>query len=123
MYAAQRVVRTPEWTYQRTYHPGVFEHAPVSLWAADDVHQLRDVAAGHPSVVEALQQQLSDWRSTTTTATGQPDPMDEVLGTGGPFRYVRPDRWARTLREQNREADADRMLARIAEQGLDRVDA
>lgn len=122
LYSAQRVVRTEDWLYQRTYHPGVFEHAPVSLFAADDVHQTQDLASDQPEVVRRLQGELDDWRRAQLERTQLPDPMDEILATGGPFRYVQPDQWARLLREKGRGADADRMLDAIARQGMSAVE-
>ncbi|SED96688.1 sulfatase family protein [Ruania alba] len=121
LYSAQRVVRTREWLYRRSYHPGLYAAEDVGLFAVDDRAQLRNMANEQPDVVAELAAHLEDWRTAHLARSGAPDPMDEILGTGGPFRYIQPGPWARYLRETGSSQEADRMERVIAETGLDRV--
>ncbi|WP_152352515.1 sulfatase family protein [Brachybacterium subflavum] len=113
LYCAQRVVRTPQWLYQRTYHPGVFEHRPTSLYDAEDVHQIDDVADAHPGTVAELEEELVAWRREQLARTDLPDPLDEILAGGGPYRYVQLEQWMRLLGEHGRESEARRLRAHI----------
>ena len=114
LYACQRAVRTKQWLYQRTYHPGLFQHTEQSLWAiADDTHQQHDVADNQPAVIAQLDDVLSAWRSDALDRSVGVDPLDEIIGAGGPYRYFTPDRWADRLRNQGRDraATATEMVA------------
>lgn len=113
LYSCQRVVRTPDWLYQRSYHPGLYEFEDVALFdIVRDRHQTTNLASVHPDVVTDLDHRLTAWREAGM-ASGQPDPMEEILASGGPFRYITPDRWADRLRRHGRREDADRLDARI----------
>lgn len=101
LYAAQRALRTPRWLYQETYHPGLFPHAPISLFAIDeDPHQQHDVAEDHPEIVEDLHERMSEWRQQHLEVTHAPDPLDLIVDGGGPYRYIGRRQWADRLSSQ-----------------------
>ena len=111
VYSCQRAVRTPDWLYVRTYHPGLFPFEETALHRMpDDRHQTTNVAAEHGDVVGRLDDVLQDWLREQLPSGD--DPMAAII-RAGPWRYVQPDRWISRLRERGRDADAATILERL----------
>lgn len=119
LYCCQRVVRTQDWLFRRTYHPGLFPFDPVALFdMREDPHQTRDVADDHAGVVAEMDHLLQEWWHEQVGHPGAgPDPMEEVI-RDGPFRYVQPGPWIERLQAQGRDADAETIRSRAAGSGV-----
>ena len=114
LYCCQRSVRTRKWLFTRTYHPGLYDFAPVSLFDMEaDPYQTQNVLAEHPDVVAEMDHLLSDWLHQQLGRPGNAgDPMMEVIRTG-PWKYAPKDRWLDLLREGGRDDAADAIEARL----------
>lgn len=103
----------PPWVYIRTYHPGVFPWEVESLYnLADDLHEEVNQADRAVDVISGLRSDLTSWYAKTAEA-GQIDPMDEVIGSGGPYRYVKVEPWIRHLQAIGEMHGANRVRQRI----------
>jgi choline-sulfatase len=114
LYSCQRAVRTPDWLYVRTCHPGLYPFEDAALYdIAVDPHQTSNVASSRDDVASVLDRQLNGWLDDMLDrGDGAGDPMQEVLA-GGPFRYVQLDPWIDRLRRRGRLADAQAILTRL----------
>jgi hypothetical protein len=118
LYCAQRAVRTPEWLFIRTYHPGLYPFDEVMLFdMVGDPHQTRNLAETRQDVVRDLDHVMAQWVADALGQHGAlPDPQQEVL-EDGPFRYVSLERWMQWLADRGRTADLDELKRRL---GLDK---
>ena len=114
LYACQRSVRDRDWFMTRTFHPGLFDYPPLSLYdMRTDPHQTKNVAADNPAVVAELDHHLSAWTHRHAGRPGHPgDPMAQVIETG-PFKYVPFDYWMDFLNEQGRPEAAATIRNRL----------
>lgn len=111
LYACQRAVRDDRWFYIRTYHSGLYEFPEVVLYdLQQDPHQTENVADRHPEVVALMQQRLDEWVQDNLKKSGRDiDPMQEILDSGGPFRYLLPHQWVERLRKAGWNERADQL--------------
>jgi arylsulfatase A-like enzyme len=93
---AQRAIRTDEWKFIRTYHPGLYEEgAPKrQLYAIeDDPWEQENLAEDDPDVVNELEREISFWADQHV---GQyEDPLHAVARHGPPhskWEYWEQDR-------------------------------
>lgn len=114
LYTCQRAVRTPEWLFTRTYHPGLYDLDDKSLFdMSTDPYQTVNVLDDHPDVAADMDATLQDWLHDMIGHHGSaPDPMQEVVRTG-PWKYVVPDYWLHRLRNTGRGDDADAICERL----------
>lgn len=114
LYSCQRAVRTPDWLFIRTYHPGLFPFDEKMLYdMRTDPHQTTNLAADRSDLVTKMDGLMQDWLQAAVGHHGSaPDPMPEVIRTG-PWKYVKLDEWIERLRGQGRDADADGIIARL----------
>ena len=114
LYSCQRAVRTPDWLYIRTYHPGLFPFEDKMLYdMRADPHQTVNLAGEQREVGSEMDGLMQEWLQATVGHPGsEPDPMPEVIRTG-PWKYVKLDEWIERLRSQGRDGDADAIIARL----------
>ena len=114
LYACQRSIRTRDWYLTRTYHPGLFDYPPLSLYDMRcDPRQTDNLATQRPEVVAELDHLLTEWTHRQAGRPGHPgDPMPKVIESG-PFKYVPYEYWIDYLREQGRGHAAERIAARL----------
>ncbi|MBA2276849.1 MAG: sulfatase-like hydrolase/transferase, partial [Chloroflexia bacterium] len=114
LYTCQRAVRTPEWLFIRSYHPGLFPFDDKMLFdMRDDPHQTVNLAAERPEVAAEMDAVMQDWLQDALGRHGSlPDPLQLVIQTG-PWKYVTVQEWIPRLRAKGRDADADAILARL----------
>lgn len=114
LYSCQRAVRTPEWLYIRTYHPGLFPFEDQILFDMEnDPHQMSNLAAECPELVAEMDHLMVDWLHDQVGHHGSmPDPMPAVIQTG-PWKYVKLEPWIERLRSQGRDGDAEAIIARL----------
>ena len=114
LYSCQRAVRTDEWLYVRTYHPGLFDFKPVELYnMKQDPHQTTNVLEHHPDIAANMDRKMNDWLHEMIGHHGsQPDPMQEVIRTG-PWKYARIEPWIKRLREIGQDEAAAAILRRL----------
>ncbi|MEK3723971.1 sulfatase family protein [Paenibacillus sp. FSL H8-0034] len=99
LYACQRAVRDQRWYFIRTYHEGMYDFDEVVLYdLQNDPHQTVNVAVEHPNIVHLMEQRLEQWVTNNLHKAGtEIDPMQEIIRTGGPFRYMLPEQWVGRL--------------------------
>ncbi len=109
LYVCQRAVFQPPWFYIRTYHPGVFRWDDECLYHVDlDPHETRNQMVQEPGILSQLRAHLAAW-IRDKLGEGQMDPMEEVVRTGGPYRYVKPEPWMRHLQAIGEPMAAERI--------------
>ncbi len=113
-WSCQRSVLTDSHLMIRTYHAGLHEWPDVMLYDLQrDPHEVNDLAAARPEVVGQCEHLLSQWwAQQATRPDARPDPMMQMIREGGPL-YVRDqvEPYAKLLRQNGREAEAERMVA------------
>jgi choline-sulfatase len=99
LYACQRAVRDQRWYFIRTYHEGMYDFDEVVLYdLQNDPNQMVNVALEHAEIVELMDKRLRHWVQENLDKTGSEiDPMQEIIRTGGPFRYMLPEQWVGRL--------------------------
>jgi arylsulfatase A-like enzyme len=114
LYSCQRAVRTPDWSFVRTYHPGLYPFPETTLFDMRiDPHQTTNLAPDHPDIVAAMDHLMQEWLHAAVGHPGSPpDPMPEVIRTG-PWKYVKLDPWIKRLRAKGRDAYATAILQRL----------
>ncbi len=113
LYVCQRALFDPPWLYLRTYHPGLFDWPEESLYAIDrDPHETENRVAEEPAVASRMRGDLARWLEEASQGNER-DPMDEVIASGGPYRYVKPGPWLNHLRAMGWEAAARRVEQRL----------
>lgn len=114
LYSCQRAVRTPEWLFIRTYHPGLFSFEDQMLFdMTRDPYQTRNVASLRPDVCARMDHLMQIWIHEQIGHHGSlPDPMAEVVRTG-PFKYVRLGPWITRLRDKGRVQESEKILHRL----------
>ncbi len=114
LYSCQRAVRTPEWFFVRTYHPGLYPFEDKMLFDMRcDPHQTVNLSGDRPEIGAEMDQLMQDWlQATLGHHASMPDPMQEVIRTG-PWKYVKLDEWIERLRSQGRDADAAAIIERL----------
>ncbi|GFZ80297.1 sulfatase [Paenibacillus marchantiophytorum] len=108
LYTCQRAVRDAVWSYIRTYHSGLYQFDPVSLYHIEtDPNQTTNVAAQNPDVVAEMERRLSQWKAEQNGLHGHiADPMDAVIETG-PWKYVTLDSWINKLEDEGAHEAAE----------------
>ena len=120
----QRAVRTREWLYIRTIHPGCIRLEPAYLHRMDtaptndtEACQHENLAARQPEVVAEMDHRLSEWKNRYTGGPdAPPDPMEESLHEG-PHLYCKREAYVKHLRALGRPDFAEDLLRRTAEWG------
>jgi arylsulfatase A-like enzyme/multidrug resistance efflux pump len=80
---AKRGLRTGDWKFIRSYHPGVYPRAEDELYDLhEDPDEQDNVAAQHPDVVQALSTRLDTWLAEQLGSRS--DPMLAVIADGLP---------------------------------------
>jgi hypothetical protein len=80
---AKRGLRTPEWKYIRSVHPGVYPRDGVELYDIRlDPTEQTNLAAGRPEIVGQFDAVLTAWLQKELGS--RPDPMEEVVEMGLP---------------------------------------
>ena len=117
LYCCQRAVRTRDWLYMRTYHPGLFPFEDGMLYQMqEDPHQTHNLFYERPELIAPFDQMMQNYLQENLGYHGStPDPMQEVIRTG-PFKYVTLEGWIPHLRREGRNADAEAIIRRL---GLD----
>ncbi|MVO98411.1 sulfatase [Paenibacillus lutrae] len=108
LYTCQRAVRDQKWYFIRTYHPGLYNFEPVSLYDMEhDPNQTTNVADMHPDIVKEMDHRLSQWLHEHLGKPGHStDPLQKVVETG-PWKYVTLEGWVQRLREKGDHEAAD----------------
>jgi arylsulfatase A-like enzyme len=109
--------RPGDWIMIRTYHDGLKGYPPVMLYdLANDPHELHDLAAERPEVVNEGLSLLEAWQAEMMASSDSDiDPLWTVLREGGPFHtrgFIQE--YAERLRASGRAQHAEAMLARHA---------
>lgn len=83
LYTAQRAVRTDNWKFIRTYHPGMWsgvipEYQLFEMQA--DPHEQHDIANEHSDIVDELEQEILHW--TEHHRENNPDPLRQIAQEG-----------------------------------------
>lgn len=114
LYSCQRAVRTRDWLFLRTYHPGLYPFEGAMLFDMQrDPHQTINLAPERRDVTAPLDQVMQDWlQENLGRHASMPDPMQEVIRTG-PFKYVRLEDWIERLRGEGRDTDAEAIIKRL----------
>jgi arylsulfatase A-like enzyme len=114
LYSCQRAVRTPDWLFIRTYHPGLFSFAEQMLFDMEnDPHQASNLAMERPDICAQMDYLMQNWLHDQVGHHGsQPDPLAEVVKTG-PFKYVQLEPWISRLHGKGRSREADEILNRL----------
>ena len=114
LYSCQRAVRTPEWLFMRTYHPGLFPFEDEMLYEMKrDPHQTENLVLERGDVTANLDHLMQEWLHENLGYHGsKPDPMQEVIRTG-PFKYVGLEEWVEWLRSEGRNVDAEAITMRL----------
>ena len=117
-WTCQRSVRFDDWLCIKSFHDGYHAFGDVMLFnLSDDPHEQHDVASENPQVVERAMSKLNAWHDDMMrTSMSGVDPMETVLGEGGPYhaRGQLPKYLAR-LRATDRARWAQLLEARHAE--------
>ncbi len=113
-WSCQRAVLSGSHIMIRTYHAGLHDWPDVMLFDLQrDPHEVNDLAGRQGDLVGRSEHLLSEWWSRQATRPGAGcDPMMLMIQEGGPL-YVRDqvEAYAKILRQNAREAEAQRMLA------------
>jgi choline-sulfatase len=114
IYTLQRAVRTREWLYIETLHPGLYpyEDTPWLFDVVADPRETRNLASERPEAAERMQSLYADWRARQEG----PDNLEAMVPLG-PFLYCDPDRMVARLRRTGREREADELIARLRRYG------
>jgi arylsulfatase A-like enzyme len=115
-WTCQRGVRFGDWLYLRTFHDGYHAAWNVEMLfdVATDPHEQENRVDDEPMLVEEARSILESWTDEQLARSlGTTDPMDVILGEGGPFhvrdhlpsylsRLEETDRghWAEVLRQR-----------------------
>jgi len=114
-WSCQRAVRFGDWLMIRTYHDGLKGYPPVMLYnVARDPHELNDLAAEQPAVVNEGLALLERWQAEMMSSSDSAiDPLWTVMREGGPF-HTRGmlQAYAERLRSTGRAGHAEAILAK-----------
>jgi arylsulfatase A-like enzyme len=110
----QRSVRTRDYLYTRTYHPGANRVDLEALYnVTDDPYLEHNLIDKDLDTAAHMRSNLLQWWHTYAASPGAlPDPMQASL-QNGPTLYTRPEQYAEHLRNTGREH-----LARMLEESL-----
>jgi arylsulfatase A-like enzyme len=107
----QRAVRSREWLYIRTLHPGCFRCEPEMLFhIASDPHLATNRIDRDPVIAEEMRRALDQW--VHERSVGKFDPMVEALPLG-PTLYADPQSYAAWLAQQGRPEAARELLGGV----------
>jgi arylsulfatase A-like enzyme len=113
LHTRQRAVFDGRFLYIRSYHPSLYHYPPRMLFDLEtDPNQTLDLAEAQPAEVERLDGVLRAWEREQVTATGMSDPLRDVQ-SHHPSMLAAFDDYLDRLRAAGRDADADRLLARV----------
>ncbi|MFQ6133685.1 MAG: sulfatase [Armatimonadota bacterium] len=114
IYTLSRAVRTPEWLLIDMLHPGLYPYEePYYLHDMhSDPHQIQNLAAERPEVMDELLGLLGQWREEQLEATGLPDPLEQIVPEG-PYLYYDPERMMERLRATGRGREAEELRRRL----------
>lgn len=106
-----------DWIMIRTYHDGLKGYPPVMLYdLANDPHELHDLAAERPEIVNEGLRLLEAWQAEMMASSDSDiDPLWTVMREGGPFHtrgFIQA--YAERLRVSGRAHHAEAMLAKHA---------
>lgn len=113
LYTCQRAVRDRKWHFIRTYHPGIYDFPPVTLFdMEEDPHQTVNVADQYPEIVKEMDHRMNQWLHEQLGKPGHhPDPLQRVVETG-PWKYTTLEEWVERLRKEGRSEAANELLKR-----------
>ncbi len=114
LYTCQRAVRDDRWYFIRTYHPGIYDFADVTLYdLKEDPHQLNNVAEAHPDIVKEMDARMMGWVYDQLSTPGHPvDPLQKVVETG-PWKYTTLEEWIARLKLEGMEDKAAALYERV----------
>lgn len=119
-WACQRAARWDDYLLVKTYHSGFKNYPETMLFnVAADPHELQDLAAARPDLVNAGLARIEQWTSDELRRSHRDvDPMWTVMREGGPFhaRYTSPSfaAYLERLRQTGRAAGAEALAAQRA---------
>jgi len=119
-WACQRSVRWSDYLMIRTYHSGLKNYPDIMLFnLAEDPHELNDLAAARPELVNEGLAKLDKWTTDEMRLSRRTvDPMWTVMREGGPLhaRFTSPqfEEYKQRLRDTGRAEFADQLDRRKA---------
>lgn len=107
-------MRTPDYFYIRTLHPGCIKTEPEQLYrVSSDPHLTRNILSAEGQTAQAMKAHLAEWWYTYAGFPGASlDPMQAALKTG-PSLYAQPEAYARHLEDEGRGNDARQLRSRL----------
>jgi len=114
LYSCQRAVRTREWLFIKTYHPGLYPFEPVMLYdMQNDPHQTKNLVNEYPEIVEKMGHLMMEWLHVNLVGHGaKSDPMQYAIESG-PWNYVKLDFWLKRLKSEGRNDAVIDILNRL----------
>lgn len=115
IYAFQRAVRTRDWLFVRTLHPGCFPHDPLMLFDMNaDSWQQQNVAEAHPAETAHHDHLLANWwHQHCTGVNAVRDPFLDMMDIG-PDIYCSTERTEWMIERANRPDQLEDFRARRA---------
>lgn len=109
LYACQRAVWDGKWWFIRTYDSGFYDFPHVVLYDLEtDPNQIKNVATEYPEIVNLMDHRIAEWAQANVDRHHfMIDPMQDVMKSGGPFRYIKLERWVKRLRDEGWDSAAD----------------
>ncbi len=114
LYACQRAVRDHRWYFIHTYHEGFYQFPQTMLYdLSNDPNQTTNVADQHPDIVALMKERLHLWVEGNMAKNNREiDPMQDIINSGGPFRYMQPKQWVDRLERAGWHEHADRLATK-----------
>lgn len=115
IYTFQRSVRTKNYLFTRTYHPGLYPiDEPYELYDMNkDPHQTKSIVNEKYDVVKEHEYLLSQWwHEQLPKHAPAPDPLEVMAGYGA-FLYYKSEEMIERLKKTGREKQAAELVKRL----------
>lgn len=111
LYACQRAVCDQKWFYIHTFHEGFYDFPEIVLYDLEnDPHQTKNVANAYPQMVALMEGRLQQWVEENMNKNSHKiDPMQNIVDSGGPFRYMEPQQWIDRLERAGWQKQAEQL--------------